>query len=263
MNKQTVFFTNALFLFLLLSLVSACNCEKGSGDVAIDTRLVNNFDKIVVEGNYAAVYLHQDTVSKVTIQTDDNLLPFIETDITTNNQLIISNDKCLKKHKDIVIHVYSPNWHKVQLTGTSDIEAKTSITTDFIEIESTGTGEITLKGLIASNQVDVDLEGTGSIYIFDLETPNLNSDLSGTGVLQYSGNAAYHNIVISGTGNLYAFDLKTNKCDVFHQGTGNCEVYASDALDVTIKSTGDVHYRGNPADVDIVLDGTGEVFDEG
>ena len=81
--------------------------------------------------------------------------------------------------------------------------------------------------------------------------------------MQYSGNAAYHNIVISGTGNLYAFDLKTNKCDVFHQGTGNCEVYASDALDVTIKSTGDVHYRGNPADVDIVLDGTGEVFDEG
>jgi len=51
--------------------------------------------------------------------------------------------------------------------------------------------------------------------------------------------------------------LKTKECEVEIYGSGDCDVNVSESLDVRINGSGNVTYKGNPAEVNQKVSGSG------
>lgn len=251
---------SGVLLLLTMAFFYACDCEKGSGNIITETRNFNYFDKLQLQGDYT-VYIYQDTIASLTIEADDNIIPLIDTYLTTDNRLIIETDKCLKKHHEIVLTISMPQVSELRIDGSARINAVSDINTQQLSIESYGSGDIKLNKLFATI-VNIDIKGSGDIRIDEINTQSLDVKITGAGNIDVSGFTDLFDIDIYGSGNVYAYYLDADNCDINISGSGNCEVNVNNHLDVHITGSGNVYYRGNPS-VEIFITGTGAVFDAG
>src|ERR1700744_4016447 len=78
---------------LSLAMLSSCrlNCVHGSGNKITETRKMSDFSKIEISGHYH-VTLKQDSSNNVTVNTDDNLMKYIKTEMD-GEKLKIYNKK--------------------------------------------------------------------------------------------------------------------------------------------------------------------------
>jgi hypothetical protein len=92
----------------------------------------------------------------------------------------------------------------------------------------------------------VELKGSGDIDLMGLAVGQLKIAIPGSGNVTAEGRADLLELSITGAGNYQgeALTSKTGKVDI--SGTGGALVNATDALDVTIKGSGQVAYLGSP-----------------
>jgi len=225
---------------LVVLLASGCisdpNCINGSGNVVSETRTADTFHSVEMEcsGN---LYVTQTWESGVRVETDDNIMPLLKTDVI-NGVLIIKRGgtRCLSPTK-LNIYVSMDDVKRLSLSGSGNIIGRSEITSDDLEVSLSGSGDIDL-------QVD---------------TKRLKSEISGSGESKFTGKASSHDATISGSGDLKAYDLVTEKSTVQVTGSGKSEVFASEELNVKITGSGDVYYKGNPATVNKKILGSGEL----
>ena len=96
------------------------------------------------------------------------------------------------------------------------------------EVAIPGTGNVSLRDFTHFDDLNLSIGGHGDISIL---TP-MKSDVT--------------SISIAGHGSFYGFPLETRDCHVKINGHGDCEVHVTDELDITIKGTGSVTYKGDP-----------------
>jgi hypothetical protein len=155
----------------------------------------------------------------VVVEADDNVLPLIRTSVSGGNTLVIN----WKPNTNI------RNYQTVRVIVTvPSLEA----------VKITGSGNVTVNGLKAAD-VRFDLPGSGNI----------------TAV----GQADRLRINLGGSGNIFCESLQTRDVTVDLTGSGNIQVYATDSLDVTVRGSGNVFYRGNPANVEKSTPGSGNI----
>jgi len=249
----------SLGIFLTITLFYSCDCEKGSGNMITETYEYDYFDKIQVEGDYT-VYIYQDTVAQITIEAEDNILPLIDTYLTTDNRLIIETDKCIRKHRQIIITVSMPDVREIRSDGSAQISVVSNINTDELRLETYGSGNISLNTVNAESLIFVDIRGSGDVSIEDLTTPQLRVKIFGSGDFGANGSAEVFDIDIFGSGNVNTYGLDSETCDISITGSGNCYVTVYDRLDVQITGSGNVYYRGSPDTVDVYITGSGSAI---
>ncbi len=108
--------------FLCLIFVVACNSGKntveGTGNVVEEERALEAFTGIEVERNYI-LELEQGEPG-LTIQTDDNLIPYIQSEVK-NNTLVLKNTEDIKGSDGITIRVRYPQLEKLEVSGAGKI----------------------------------------------------------------------------------------------------------------------------------------------
>ena len=76
-----------LVILVIAAITSACGIPfqprlvRGSGDVIVENRSVSGFDKVSVEGA-GRVIITQGKKESLTVETDDNLMKYIKTEVT-------------------------------------------------------------------------------------------------------------------------------------------------------------------------------------
>jgi len=211
------------------------NYKRGDGNIENMQIEVGNFEKINIGGNYN-VTLIQSNESKVNIETDQNLLAYINTEVH-DGTLSINNVHKLKSSDGINIDVYFRSVEKLYSTGAS---------------------KIVNDGIITSNALAISLSGAGAIEL-EIETSTLKVNLTGAGVIKLSGQTEYQEIHLSGAGGLSAKELKCEVCSINLSGLGGAEVYAEEKLEATITGLGGIIYSGNPAIIERQVTGIGRI----
>jgi hypothetical protein len=82
------------------------------------------------------------------------------------------------------------------------------------------------------------------------------------GQFRIRGNARQGDFWGWGSCTVRADSLFTEQCSVLHRGIGNVFVNASGQLDVSLQSSGNVYYSGNPTRINKIQQGTGNIFKE-
>lgn len=229
------------FLFLML-ISTSCNnifheTINGNGNITTQQRSVSSANKIKCAGSYD-VQLTQGSPLSVKIEADDNLQEYIVTE---------NDDDGLSIHTR----------HDVNIDPSKKI--KVYITTDKLEhFELTGSGTVvTTNKFTGSDHLDLSIAGNGNIH-FDVNTPLVNSTISGTGDIYLTGETRDSKIEIAGSGNYHADNLKSENATIKIAGTGDAYLFADSTLNIDIAGVGNVNYKGNPS-VTQNIAGTGKI----
>lgn len=218
-----------LILALVISVIPACRKGgpwgiKGKGENITETRSVSGFDEIDLSID-ADIYYTQDSVYKVEITAQQNILAVLETKVK-NGTLSFDYKRNVWDHNTVKITIHSPKLRDVELTGSGNFNFQNAITATDLEIDLSGSGEVYFPKLTAQ-KLDLSISGSGSVKIADGTVKNEDFEISGSGSIDVVGLAAENaELSISGSG-----DMKVNVTEV---------------LDVTISGSGSVDYKGNP-----------------
>ena len=225
-------------LFTLLIFFSGCQDlvhEKGNGIIVTEDREVEEFDGLNLRGSYQ-VFLNQGSRSGLVIETDENLLQYIETEV---------RDKIL----------YIENLEKI----SSKEGTKIYLTFEQLkELSSAGASTVKSESLLKAQSLEVSMPGAG-ILDLQLEVQDLEIDLAGAGLVKLEGWAQNQDIKMSGIGNLEGYDLRSRTCEVTVSGVGSAEVNVSENLTARINGMGGIKYQGNPVSVDQKVSGLGKI----
>src|SRR5690349_428701 len=113
-------------VFLVLSCLISCHFgwgEKvsGNGHIKTEDRQVSDFNSVDVRGDIA-VHIKQDAMTGVRLETDENLMQYIEVFMSGSKLVIRTKEGYnLDATKDIIAYVNAPAWKSIEVSGTCDI----------------------------------------------------------------------------------------------------------------------------------------------
>ncbi|HEU4375174.1 MAG TPA: head GIN domain-containing protein [Telluria sp.] len=198
---------------------------QGSGTFKTETRAPGHFTGLSM-GLPGSLELRTGASESVTIETDDNLMPLIET-VVENGVLKI---RTTRRNAGI-----EPRRLKI-VVQTKGID----------QIALGGSGSIDADALRGSKAM-IDLGGSGSITLRGVDSDALTVVLGGSGDLKVAGGATKKlSLSIAGSGNVDLGKLQSADASVNIAGSGEATISVRDNLNVSIAGSGDVNYYGDP-----------------
>ncbi len=154
---------------------------KGSGTLVTDPRSVSGFSSVEV----GSVFLVEITAQKafgVEIDADENLLPYIQTEVR-RGVLHIETDRKISPSSPIRIRVTAPEIDSVDVSGVANVTVNDIQNADF-RIDSSGASTVTASGETAEFMADV--SGSTKINAENLKATGATIDASGASTVTVS-----------------------------------------------------------------------------
>lgn len=213
-----------LITISLSLIVQSCviNCLEGSGNVITEERSLSGYHSVDLRGT-GNIYITQGEEYYIKLKTDDNIMPLISTTVK-KCILLIASEKCIGKITCLDVHITMKEIKGLTVSGSGDILGDS---------------------LIVAKNLDININGSSKINL-NLEATTITSTISGSGDIKLRGHTKVHNAKINGSGTISCFDLGTKRTEVKINGSGNCNIYASEVLNIEINGSGDVIYQGDP-----------------
>jgi hypothetical protein len=208
-----------LFVISLVSILSLTSCNwhriRGNGSIKTETRDVAAFEAIACDGGYEVLINCQEKQS-LAIETDENLLPHIKTEVH-NKTLHIDTKGSLFPTQKIRIVVSVPNITEFTSDGSTDGDINNINNSAFdigihgsgklhvsgksgtVHINTSGSSKIDATSLISENS-DIQINGSGNIQVY--ATNSIGVQINGSGTVKYKGEPKSVNQQINGSGKI-------------------------------------------------------------
>lgn len=196
----------------------------GGGDIVTETRGVAGFDRVVLAGE-GKVLVTAGTDDSLSIETDDNLLAYIESEVSGSKLILSTRDG----------YDIEPSHDVVYRVTVADLRG----------IELLGAGSIRVDG-VATGDLDIRLAGAGTIEVLDIDGSRLDVDLPGAGSITVAGEVVEQTVTLPGAGSYRAGDLRSRIASVEATGVGGATVWVTADLTITTSGVGAISYYGSP-----------------
>ena len=136
---------------------------RGSGDVVREKRRVSDFDKVALTG-IGKVILTQGESESLTVETDDNILPYVETEVRGGTLVLGFNERARLRSFDpteLTFHLQVREIYELDVSGAGSLDAS-SLRADQLKVHLSGAGHIVVDSLVAEGLV-VRLSGAGAV----------------------------------------------------------------------------------------------------
>ncbi|KGL63301.1 head GIN domain-containing protein [Polaribacter sp. Hel1_85] len=241
MNKKI------LLTSLILTLTFAVNGQdwfsnkkiKGNGNVVTVNRTTSDYDAVSVGGSFDVI-LVKGKEGKITIEGEENIIPYIETEVSG----------------DIL---------KIKFKKNTNIRTtrRLTVTVPYKTIESValaGSGKITCNSIIKANDFKASLGGSGDITL-KVEADEIKASIGGSGNINLEGNSNELTCSIAGSGSVRAYGLETDEVYANVAGSGSIKTTVKSKIKAKLVGSGSVYYKGNPTHVDSKSVGSGDIVD--
>lgn len=198
---------------------------QGNGSIKRQARQVTHFTGLALEVP-GKLELRMGDSEGVSIETDDNVLPLIETVVENGTLKIRPSKRNLNlKTRNLKIVVNARQIERLALGGSGSIDADT----------------------LRAPRLNIDLGGSGDIQVRGLESDTLAVSLGGSGDFKAGeGRARKLSVSIGGSGTVDMGRVQSDSASVSVAGSGEATVWAKSELSMTIAGSGDVNYYGDP-----------------
>jgi hypothetical protein len=183
---------------LLALTVPATGCigVGGSGTLAKETRNVDDFHAVEVGGAFE-VETEVGPAVTVTVIGDDNLLPYLTTEVH-DGRLRIGQTKSLRPRAGLTVLLTTPRLDGLEVSGATDATVR-GIETERFDLEVSGAGDVELSGQVT--RLNVEISGAGDLHARALEAQSVHVELSGAGEAEVSA-AERLEVDVSGAGDV-------------------------------------------------------------
>lgn len=211
------------------------NYEKGNGKIIKETRTFENFNSIDISGAFQ-IHLKQDSITSIEIETDENLMKHIYSEINERT-LIIENKVSIKGSKPIHIYISTPNYEEIDLSGAIDLSNSDTLKLETLKIDISGSSKIDL----------------------NVELKELLLECSGSGEINLAGKAANVKADLSGSSEINAFNFIADKFEFSSSGSSKANLNVVTNLIIESSGSTKLNYKGNP-NVDQKTSGSSKII---
>ncbi len=220
---KTFKITFTLLVVVLIAFSQLVNAqETGNKNVVKETRDLPAFTGISAGGALSVVVEISDMQS-VTIETDENLLDKVQTEVK-GDILYIKSYK-LKNPSKLQAYIKLPNFEKLSASGATDIKCPSPI---------------------ENNEFHLDASGASSVLFNDVKFDYLESSITGAADVKMTGSATTHNLKVTGAGNFKGKGLVTQKTIYDLSGASDASLNVTGEVVGEKKGAASVSYIGNP-----------------
>nr|WP_294861528.1 DUF2807 domain-containing protein [uncultured Fluviicola sp.] len=242
---------SSFFILSIVLLVFSCKkpenrtCFKFLGSETIKEIPLAYFDRLDLREHVEFVLI-QDSLDKVVLKGGKNLLNLIEVNVADGLLTIENKNRCgfLRNAKKVVVaEIHFTKLINVRFIGTEPLRSQGTIHTDYFTFYSRdGAGDVNLD----LNAIQVDAEANHGWCNFTL-----------TGITQKARICAKSNSYCDVTGLTV-----TDSIYVASETVGDIKINADNLIiRGYITETGNILYAGNPIGVDVLMNGTGKVYE--
>lgn len=191
----------------------------GEGEVLKEDRAAGGFTEVTVNGA-SRLEWQPDSVSRIEVYAQKDVLPLIRTDVE-NGVLLVSSEESYSTEEAVTVKIVSPELTKLTLNGSGSAAVQGLKTGGFalvvqgssdvalsgavqkLNILVAGSGEIQANALEAV-EVDVQLNGSGTATVKAID--KLSVRISGSGSVRYVGEPKSIDRKILGSGQIKKAD---------------------------------------------------------
>lgn len=233
------------FLLMLCIIISASSFAggwhtiKGNGVFKTETREAGDYTSLA-SGGMINVEIAYGTSKTIRLEGEENLLPYIETEVKDNRLTIkIKEGYTFKTNQAIKIYVSMTTVNAIAQSGSGSIK---------------GEGDFSNNG-----NTSIAMSGSGSINLKFISFGSLSVRMSGSGNIKLSGKIDNDvDVKQSGSGDANLEDVTCSSVTVQLSGSGSLRIHADKALTAQISGSGNVTYSGD-ATVTSKVSGSGRV----
>jgi len=232
--------SHLLFLALLLSvsLLASCwtgTCVTGKGAVIKRDLVVASFHGIVVQGSMD-VRVSPAPSQAVEVEGQENLVGLVESEVR-DGIWTIRTSECYRTDKPFIVYIRVPTLDKVIIQGSGDVLGTGTLETGSMDLTVQGSGDVDLT--VKASKVEAFVQGSGTIKL--------------------GGTCDDLNAEVQGSGDVKAGNMSTANATANVNGSGDITVKVAGTLDAVISGSGDVRYKGTPAEIKKQVSGSGDI----
>ena len=209
---------------------------RGSGIVGAENREVSGFSRVTL-ADIGTLIVEQGEEEGLRIEAEENLVPYLETEVT-GGRLTIRTRRGTNLFPTEIVQYY---------LYVRDLE----------EITVSGSGKAEAPGLLVSD-LSVVVSGSGDAVLLNLVADQLTVRLAGSGDVTVTGEVMDQVVNVGGSGTYLARDMASEDALVEVSGSGSATVQVSQRLQATVSGSGSVRYLGSP-EVDESVSGSGSI----
>lgn len=219
--------TLSIFILLcctLFTFPSTAQDITGSGIIKKEIRNTPPFENLEV-GRAFHVELTQGNSFSLAVEADDNILPYIQTEVKNQTLYIhLPSKQGFNTKSSINLYITMPALKKLDCNGAASVYSESLWRTDKMDIELTAAAKLTL-------QIDVN---------------ELELDLSGASKTNLSGKVNSLEAEISAAAKLNAENLIVKKADFDMSGASNAELKVTEEIKYELSGASKLTYSGSP-----------------
>ena len=161
--------------FACIVLVTGCRWVgvRGNGHIVTDQRTIEDFSELHARGGFKIEW--RSGPPALSITTDENLLPYIETRTIDNHLELRTRERLWPRH-GIKVVVSSSTRTGAKLTGATDLTAS-GLTGSKFAVESRGAADVTLDGAV--DELLADMTGASDLKAKTLQTRSVQISITG------------------------------------------------------------------------------------
>ncbi len=225
-----------LFYFFAILILGSCDHRMGSGHIVTEKRQTAEFSGISVGGAFE-VEIKTGPVTEVEVESDDNVISFIETRVSGNTLKIRTKSGTNFNNARYKVYITAPGINSINTSGAANVK---------------------VTGLLKSaGKIRLDVSGAGEIKTA-VDAPEISAEISGAGNMELSGRTKDYTAKVSGSGNLKSGNLQSENTIIEVSGAGTARVHASVSLKADASGAGNIYYKGG-AEVRQKTSGAGNV----
>ena len=213
------------------SWTAACR-HLDSGHVSLEDRPVSGFHRVTLT-SVGQVFIIQGEDESLTVEASDNLIPFIESQVTDGTLTLGLAHETKARH-------VRPSECKYVLT----VKTLTGLCLS-------GMGDIHVAAL-DTDRLEIRLGGAGNVWVGSLDAKELVVWLDGVGNVELAGQVAEQRVAIGGSGTYRAGALRSRATSLRIDGSGDATLWAERTLCVRIPGGGSVKYYGAPEVIETI-----------
>lgn len=240
--KTTKILLSSLFGSLLLlntSCLTDFNGISGRGIIVSEIRNVNEFTTVELHSS-ANVEILRGDVFEVEVSDYENIMDCMETKVVGTKLIIRKSPGSLNVwNSKAYIRITMPDTlFSVKLAGSGNMMVGPSF--NVLQYAT--------------------LSGSGNLKVTEMvSTKRLETQITGSGDLEVTGQVQYLVARNSGSGNMKLSSLRAERASCTLEGSGNMFVTIEHTLEAFLSGSGDIIYSGNPI-VNSYMSGSGRLY---
>ena len=272
-----------LALFLGMTLQScAITVSSDSKDAIVPSKnyitqkvKVDNFEGISTSSSIDVKYTQTNGSTDVEVYAPDNLMEFVKLEVEGGMLKIYFYSEetgkgiNIKGKHDTEIRISAPAVHALRASSAGDILLMNGLQCEEeVSLEASSAGDIKGGNILckaleteASSSGDIELEAVectslvteassaGDISINHVKAETVSVEASSSGDVSMAGVCRSAKFESSSAGDIEADELKAEHVIAKASSSGDVTCHATESLEVSISSAGNISYRGNPKQI--------------